>query len=82
MDGSILQRSFRAKYLRGKFGKTRRKIDFEKPGKHIAFERPALIQKGRGSGVLYNEWFLKKHPKSSAEVNVSEFEKKQGIKNS
>ena len=57
-------------------------LRLKKPEKHIAIEKPALIQKGPGSGVLYNEWFSKKHPNCSAEVNVSEFEKKQGIKNS
>ena len=51
-------------------------LRLKKPGKHIAIERPALIQKGPGSGVLYNEWFSKKHPNFSAEVNVSELEKK------
>ena len=50
-------------------------LRLKKPGKHIAIERPALIQKGRGNGVLYNEWFSKKHPNFSTEVNVSEFEK-------
>ena len=53
-------------------------LRLKKPGKHIAIERPALIQKGRGNGVLYNEWFSKKHPNFSAELNVSEFEKKTG----
>ena len=58
-------------------------LRLKKPGKHIAIERPALIQKGRGNGdgALYNEWYLKKHPNFSAEVNVREIEKK-GIKNS
>ena len=50
-------------------------LRLKKPGKHIAIERPALTQKGPGSGVLYNEWFSKKHSNFSAEVNVSEFEK-------
>ena len=50
-------------------------LRLKKPGKPIAIERPALIQKGPGSGVLYNEWFSKKHPNFSAEVNVSEIEK-------
>ena len=27
---------------------------------------------------VYNEWFSKKHPNFSAEVNVSEFAKKTG----
>ena len=57
-------------------------LRLRKPGKHIAIERPALIQKGQGNRVHYNKWFLKKHPNFSAEVIVSEFEKKQGIKNS
>ena len=50
-------------------------LRLKKPGKHIAIERPALIQKGRGNEVFFNEWFSKKHPNFSAEVNVSEFEK-------
>ena len=52
----------------------------KKPGKHNAIDRPALIQKGRGDGVLYNERFSKK----TAEFQCwsAEFEKKQGIKNS
>ena len=50
-------------------------LRLKKPGNHIAIERPALIQKGRGNGVLYNQWFSKKHPNFSAEVNVSDFEK-------
>ena len=50
-------------------------LRLKKPVKHIAIERPALIQKGRGNGVLYNEWVSKKHPNFSAKVNVWEFEK-------
>ena len=53
-------------------------LRLKKPGKHIPIERPALVQKGRGNGVVYNEWFSKKRPNFSAEVNVSEFEKKTG----
>ena len=34
-------------------------VRLKKPGKHIVIERPALIQRGPGSGVLYNEWFSK-----------------------
>ena len=41
-------------------------LRLKKPRKHIATERPALIQKGPGSGVLNNEWFSKKHPHFSA----------------